>query len=129
MPRLMRTRRRLTRTLVAGLLALGALGPAAARAGVSPVLGDCQLHAALTRHYSIPQLQHALSTIPPSVSAYTNCPDVIRRQLLAQLAATRGGHSGGGAGGSSFLPAWLIAVLAVLLAGGAGATVAARRRR
>ena len=128
MPGLMRMRRRLTGALAAGLLALAALGPTAARAGLSPVIGDCQLHATLTRHYSIAQLQHALSTLPPIVSEYTGCADVIRRQLLTQLAALHGGRGNGG-GGSSFLPAWLIAVLAaVVLAGGVGATVAARRR-
>lgn len=123
----MRIRIRLAATLLGATLALTVLGPARASAGLSPAIGDCQQHAALTRHYSIAELQHALNTIPPSISEYSNCSDVIRRALLAQVGRSRGGGSGG-SGGSSFLPAWLIVVLAVVVLGGAGAALAARRR-
>jgi hypothetical protein len=92
---------------------------------------DCQSHAKLTRHYTAAQLRDALATMPTDEAEYTDCHDVIQRQLLAQIGGT-GPTNGPGNGGSSgsFLPPWLIVVL-VLLALGAAATgaVAVRKRR
>jgi hypothetical protein len=103
--------------------------PAAAGAtGLPPAVVDCDLHAQLTRHYSIAQLQHALADLPADVAEYGNCHDVIQRQLLAQL-ATLHNHTGPGGGGGSFLPTWLIVVLALLVASGAGFGVLALRQR
>lgn len=112
---------------VALTLAACALLPAAAFAGLNPVVGDCYTHTHLTKHYTTQQLQQALNNIPPDIAEYSNCPDVIREQLDQQLGG--GGHGGsGGGGGSSFLPVWLIILIVVIVLGGGGATIAARRR-
>lgn len=114
------------------LCALGALYAAvlpspAGAAGVSPVITDCSLHGTLTQHYSVAELQHALANMPVDDAEYTNCPDVIRRALLAEIGSIKGGSGGGG---GSFLPVWVIVVLALLvLAGVASGIVALRNRR
>jgi hypothetical protein len=100
----------------------------AAAAGLSPAVADCNTHARLTGHYTIAQLRTALKTMPLDVGEYTNCPDVIQRALLAEVAALRGA-GGSGNGGGSFLPTPLIVVLALLIVGGAGFCVFAWRRR
>jgi hypothetical protein len=76
--------------------------PAYASSGTK-VIADCNAHNMLTRHYTIPQLQNALSTMPADVAEYTNCHDVIQRALLTQEgklhAADRGsGRAGPGRG-------------------------------
>jgi hypothetical protein len=108
-------------------LAACALLPAAASAGLNPVVGDCYAHTRLTKHYTTQQLQQALNNIPPDIAEYSNCPDVIREQLDQQLGGSGHGGSGGG-GGSSFLPVWLIVLIVLIVLGGGGATIAARRR-
>lgn len=107
----------------------GVILPSAVAAGVSPPVADCSEHGKLTQHYSPSELQNALATMPTDVKEYTNCPNVIQQQLLAELG--KGSDSGGGGGGgSSFLPAWVIAVLVVLiLAGAAAGAMAFRNRR
>lgn len=124
--------RALTVAALSALIAaawLGAGTPQVRAAGLSPVVADCNAHAALTRHYSIAQLRAALSSIPADVAEYSNCHDVIQHQLLSQLGELPGGNGSGG-GGGSFLPTWLIVVLAVLAAGAAGfGALAVRDRR
>src|SRR5947209_5191733 len=120
------------RVTITVLCALGALygavlpSPAGA-AGVSPPVADCSAHGKLTRHYSVSELKNAQATMPADVAEYTNCPDVIRRALIAAIGPING--SGTGGGGGSFLPGWVIAVLAVLVLAGAGAGVMALRNR
>jgi hypothetical protein len=100
----------------------------AAAAGLPPILADCNTHARLTVHYSIPQLRNALATMPAEIQEYSDCPDVIQRALLAEVATLRG-DGGLGSGGGSFFPTPLIVVLTVLVVGGAGFTGFAWRRR
>jgi hypothetical protein len=105
----------------------GAVLPApAAGASTSPPVVDCSLHGRLTRHYSASELRNAIATMPADISEYTNCPDVIRSALLADL-HLKGPASGDG--GGSFLPAWVIAILVVLVLTGAGAGAVAMRNR
>lgn len=105
----------------------GALLPSSAgAAGVSPPVADCSAHGKLTRHYSPSVLRNALQTMPADVAEYTNCPNVIRRAMLAELGTADGGSGGGG---GSFLPAWVIVVLVVIVLAGAGAGVIALRNR
>jgi hypothetical protein len=114
-------------TLLAPVGGLFAAAPAAA-AG-SQAVADCNAHARLTQQYSAGQLRAALSTMPADVKEYTDCFDVIQRQLLAQIG---GSHQNGGSGqgsGGSFLPTPLIVVLVALVVGaGIFAAVAVRRR-
>ncbi len=113
------------------LVALAAAVPAPTNAlGVTArVVADCNAHGRLTGHYSEATLHTALNTLPTDVAEYTNCADVIRKQLLAQVGGSKssGPGSGGGSGGS-FLPTWVMVLLIIVILGGAGATVAARRR-
>ena len=124
--------RALMRPKLAGLsvaltVAVCALLPAAASAGLNRVVGDCYAHTRLTQHYTVPQLEQALNNIPADIAEYSNCSDVIREALDQQLGI--GGHGASGkSGGSSFLPAWLIVLIVLVVIGGGGATVAARRR-
>lgn len=118
--------------MITVLGALGALYAAvlpspAGAAGVSAPVADCSAHGKLTRHYSVSQLRSALATMPADVAEYTNCPDVIRRALLAAIGPINGSGSGGG--GGSFLPGWVIAVLVVLVLAGAATGVMALRNR
>lgn len=101
-------------------------------AASSPVIADCNSHGRLTGHYSVAQLHAALSEMPADVQEYTDCYDVIQRQLLAQIPGVRPSRpvsSAQGSGGS-FLPAPVIVAIAVLAAAGATlGAVALRRRR
>jgi hypothetical protein len=96
----------------------------------SQVVADCNSHGRLVQHYSNATLRTALATLPADVAEYTDCADVIRKQLLAQVSGTKSPGSGPGSGGSggSFLPTWVIVLLVIVILGGAGATLAARRR-
>ena len=72
----------------------------------------------------------ALADMPADVREYTDCYDVIEKQLLAQLGASSGGSSGGGSSsGGSVLPTWLVIVIVVLaLAAMTFGALAIRRR-
>ncbi len=123
----MRRSRPLLVLLVA--LAATALAPSSALAATtSQVVADCNAHGRLVQHYSEATLRNALATLPADVAEYTDCPDVIRRQLLAQVSGQPSGSGSAGSSGGSFLPTWVIVLLIIVILGGAGATVAARRR-
>lgn len=113
--------------LLYALVAILAAVPAA-QAAANPVISDCSQHNQLAGHYTVAQLRGALSALPADVREYTDCYDVIDRQLLVQLGKLPGSGSGSG-GGGSFLPAWLIALLAVIVLGGAGYAGLMLRRR
>lgn len=104
--------------------------PGAAAAGsLPPAVVDCNAHSKLTRHYSAGELRIALARMPPSITEYTVCYDVIERQLLSEIGAQKlsGGASGGS--GGSFLPAPVLAAVIVLALGAASLGVLALRRR
>jgi hypothetical protein len=107
-------------------LALGALAAPASSAGLSRPVADCNAHGRLTQSYTTSQLRNALATMSADIAEYTNCHDVIQRQLLAQIGKLSGGSGGGG---GSFLPTWLLIVLIVLVLGGVGFGVSALQRR
>jgi hypothetical protein len=113
------------------VLAALAAAPAALAGSANPV-ADCNAHATLTQHYSVSQLRKALSTMPADIKEYTNCYDVIQRQLLAQLGKSQPSSSNSPSTSSSgsFLPTPVIVVLVVLiLAAVTFGAVALRRRR
>lgn len=123
------------RPFLIALVVLAAVAPmsstalAASPASTAQVVADCNAHARLIGSYSEATLRHALATLPAVVAEYTNCADVIRRQLLTQVGSSKSSGSGSGGGSSgSFLPTWVIVVLVVAILGGATGTALARRR-
>ena len=123
-------RSRLKIALLAAVAVVLLSAPPSLAAQQTQVVADCNAHGQLTHQYSLVQLRGALATIPAAIKEYTNCYDVIQRQLLAKVAGTHdGGGSESGSGGS-FLPLPVIIILAVLvLAAGGYAVLAVRRRR
>ncbi|WP_354699253.1 hypothetical protein [Paraconexibacter sp. AEG42_29] len=85
--------------LIACLLAVGAITPAAAHAGVgTKVVADCADDSKLTKKYSAAEYADALRNIPTDVDEYTDCRDVIRRAQLGIGGTSTGGDSGSGSG-------------------------------
>jgi hypothetical protein len=123
------------RLLLLTILVAGLCGaPAAAAAGAAPnPVADCNAHGTLTRHYTVTQLRNGLRTMPADIKEYSNCYDVLQRQLLAQLGKRQTGAGvpqAPSSSGGSFLPTPVIVVLVVLVLGAAAiAAVALRRRR
>jgi len=105
----------------------GPLAGLAAAAAPSP-LADCSATGRLTHTYTVPQLQHALATMPADVREYSNCYDVINNALLAALGGSHGGGGGSGSGGA-LLPTPVIVVIVLLLVAAASLGALALRRR
>ncbi len=126
-------RRTITVLALACVLSLGvpALAGAASGGTASQAITDCNDHGKLTQEYSSQVLRQALAQMPADVREYTDCFDVIERQLFKQLGsstATTGGTSTSGSG-SSFLPTWLLVVIVLLaLAAITFGALALRRR-
>jgi hypothetical protein len=125
-------RRAVTLLALACALALGTPVIAAAASGgtASQAISDCNDHGTLTKTYSSSTLRSALAQMPGDVKEYTDCYDVIERQLFKQLgSAAPGTATTGSSSGSSFLPTWLIIVIVVLaLAAITFGAMAIRRR-
>jgi cytochrome c biogenesis protein CcdA len=127
-------RRLVTSLLVACALSAAAPVVAAAQSSGSAqqALTDCNDHGALTGHYSADALRNALASMPADMREYTDCYDVIEKQLFAQLGTSSSSGSGGSgsSSGGSVLPTWLIVVIVVLaLAALTFGALAIRRRR
>ncbi len=109
-----------------------ALAVAPGALAASPVISDCNANGRLTRHYSVSQLQTALSTMPADVKEYTDCYDVIQRTLLSEASGSHLANPGSSQAstGGSFLPTPVIVVLVLVVLAGAtlGAFVVRRRR-
>jgi hypothetical protein len=115
-------------TVSAPALATAASGGTAAQA-----ITDCNDNGRLTQSYSTQALRQALAQMPADVREYTDCFDVIERQLfkeIGQKGSGGAGATGSTSSGSSFLPTWLIVVIVVLaLAAITFGALALRRRR
>jgi hypothetical protein len=123
------TMSRVSKTLLVAT-AMVLLWAAPSSAAQWPAVADCNTHGQLTQQYSLQQLRGALVNMPPPIKEYTNCYDVIQRQLLSQLSSPQTGRGGSSKGsGGSFLPVPVIIVLAALLAVAAGYTTLAVHRR
>ena len=114
-------------------LALGAPVAAGAAGGDTPsaAISDCNDHGQLTAHYSAATLRAALAQMPVDVREYTDCYDVIERQLFKQLGQSTPGAAGTPASSSSGsgLPTWLLIVIVLLaLAAVTFGALAIRRR-
>jgi hypothetical protein len=127
-------RRLVTSLMLACALSAAAPVVVAAQSGgtASQAITDCNDHGTLTAHYSVAALRNALATMPADVREYTDCYDVIEKQLFAQLGTSSSGGSGttGSSSGGSFLPTWLVIVIVVLaLAALTFGALAIRRRQ
>jgi hypothetical protein len=113
-------------------LCVGAPAVAAAASDTpQAAIADCNAHGQLTAQYSSATLQAALGQMPVDVKEYTDCYDVIERQLLAQQGKAAGGTATTAPASSSgsFLPTWLIIVIVLLaLAAVTFGALAIRRR-
>ncbi len=124
-------------TSLAIVCALSAVASALAAAATSggtaaQAITDCNDHSKLTAQYSPEVLRSALATMPADVREYTDCYDVIEKQLFAQLgtSSTGGSGSGGSSSGGSVLPTWLLILIVLLaLAALTFGALAIRRRR
>jgi hypothetical protein len=105
-----------------------ALATPAAFGASSPVISDCNSHGSLTQHYSVTQLHTALSTMPADVQEYTDCYNVIQRQLMAQVASHQVASVDPSGGGSSLSTPLLIVLILLVVGGGAVAGVLLQRR-
>jgi hypothetical protein len=127
-------RRLVTSLVIVCALLAGAPAIVAAQSGGTPAqaITDCNDHGTLTAHYSSDTLRNALATMPADVREYTDCYDVIEKQLFAQLgtSSSSGSSSSSSSSGGSVLPTWLIIVIVVLaLAALTFGALAIRRRR
>src|SRR5437764_5099702 len=128
------TRRAITLFALVCAVALGAPAAAgAASGGTAPAaISDCNDHGKLTTHYSPATLRTALAQMPVDVREYTDCYDVIERQLFAELGQAKPGAVTGTPAASSSgsgLPTWLLVVIVLLaLAAVTFGALAIRRR-
>lgn len=124
-------RRAITLLALACALSLAApmVAGAASSGTPSQAISDCNAHGRLTASYSADVLKSALAQMPSDVKEYTDCYDVIERQLFKELGSSGAATSPTSSSGSSFLPTWLIIVIVVLaLAAITFGAVAIRRR-
>lgn len=112
-------RRLITALALVSAIALGAPGLVAAASGgtAAQAITDCNDHAGLTAQYSVATLRTALATMPVDVREYTDCYDVIQKQLFAQLGTSGSGGSGttGGSSSGSVIPTPLLILIIVLV--------------
>ncbi len=97
----------------------------------SAAISDCNDHGQLTAHYAPATLRAALAQMPVDVREYTDCYDVIERQLFKELGQSAPGAAGTPASSSSGsgLPTWLLIVIVLLaLAAVTFGALAIRRR-
>ena len=126
-------RRLVTSLAMVCALSVAAPAIAAAQSGgtAAQAITDCNDHGTLTAHYSADALRTALATMPADVREYTDCYDVIEKQLFAQLGTSAAGSTTtGSSSGGSVLPTWLIIVIVLLaLAALTFGALAIRNRR
>jgi hypothetical protein len=120
---------------LAALLAIAAFSsiPVSAQAATKAAWQDCRAHggSTLSGHYTIPELNTALRTMPAYVEEYSNCYGVIQAQLLKQQLkvkpAPKAHASSDKSSGSGSTV--LIAAIAAVATGGLGLALWANRRR
>src|SRR5690349_16898493 len=87
------------RLVLAGLVFLLAIAPAADAASTTQILRDCADDGVLQGHYSPSELRKARQNIPADTDQYTDCRDVLARAAGRGAAGGGTGGGGGGAGG------------------------------
>jgi hypothetical protein len=88
------------RLVLAGLVFLLAIAPAADAASTTQILRDCADDVVLQGHYTPSELRKARQNIPTDTDEYTDCRDVLARAAAAAIADSGGGGGSGGSGGS-----------------------------
>jgi hypothetical protein len=91
-------------TILLGLLAALVLAPAARASDTAALLRDCQDDSVLEGHYTVAELRKARNEVVGDANEYTDCVDVLSRQIAAQVATSKPSSNSGsnsGAGGSS----------------------------
>jgi hypothetical protein len=90
--------------LAALLIVLGAAAPASA-GSTKKILEVCS-EGKIPNGYSQQAYNDALKQMPPELSEYSDCPDLIHKAQLAAASGGQGGSGGGGATGAaaSFAP-------------------------
>src|SRR3954471_9442274 len=89
------------RTVLAGLVMLLAIAPAAEAATTTQILRDCADDGVLQGHYTPSELRKARQNIPADTDQYPDCRDVIARAAGRGAAGKSGGSTGGGGAGGS----------------------------
>ncbi|MGH2853933.1 MAG: hypothetical protein ACRDLF_07050 [Solirubrobacteraceae bacterium] len=85
------------------LLLLAAASPARA-SETTKILEACS-NGTLPTGYSQQAYSQAIKQMPPELSEYTDCPDLIHKAQLAGAAGSHGGGGGAGSGGGSAVAA------------------------
>ena len=126
------TRRATTLLALVCALLIGVPAVAGAASSDTPqaAIAECNATGTLSNQYSSETLRNALAQMPADVREYTDCYDVIERQLFKQLGQTQPGTATTtSSSSSSFLPTWLVVVLVLLaLAAVTFGALAIRRR-
>src|SRR3954465_11019008 len=89
------------RTVLAGLVILLAIAPAAEAARTTQILRDCADDGVLQGHYTPAELRKARQNIPADTDQYTDCRDVLSRAASAGFSRDSSGGGSGGAGGGT----------------------------
>jgi hypothetical protein len=127
-------RRRLIPAL-ALVCAISAVAPAvvaAASGGIgAQAISDCNNHGQLTAHYPASTLRAALANMPADVREYTDCYDVIQKQLFAELgtSSTGSGTPTTSSSGSVLPTPVLVIIVLLVLAALTFSVIAIRRNR
>jgi len=130
--------RRLTTVLALVCVVLAAPSAAVAVGATSSTpsqaISDCYAHSRLTAHYSTDTLRKALVQMPADIREYSDCYDVIEKQLFVQEGSNSSGGSGtpvsgSGSSGSVIPTALLIVVVLLALAAVTFGALAIRRQR
>ena len=87
------------RLVLAGLVFLLAIAPAADAASTTQILRDCADDGVLQGDYAPAELRKARQHIPADTDQYTDCRDVLARAASAGFGRGGDGGSGGGGGG------------------------------
>src|ERR671931_190480 len=89
------------RLVLAGLVFLLAIAPAADAASTTQILRDCADDGVLQGHYTPAELRKARQHIPADTDQYTDCRDVLSRAASAGFSRSSSGGGSGGSGGGA----------------------------
>jgi hypothetical protein len=92
-------KRPMRRTIFLALFAALLLVPTAAHAaGPIQIIRDCEDDGVLQGDYTPTELRKAQTQLPTDIDEYSDCRDVLSREISARASASNGGGGGGGTG-------------------------------